>query len=114
MKTRHFYLVLCLLGLLLPNSVFLPWLMEHGVNPSLFARDLFANGVSSFFGLDVVISAIVVCGFVVIEGRRLRLRRQWLPIAAVALVGVSLALPLFLYQRQLHLDRGYATDSLQQ
>jgi hypothetical protein len=105
MRTRHFYLALGVLGLVIPNSLFLPWVVEHGLSPRLFVQDLFASGVSGFFGLDVVISAIVVCGFVIIEGRRLGLRRQWLPITAVALVGVSLALPLFLYQRQVHLDR---------
>jgi hypothetical protein len=105
MRARHFYLGLCVIGLLLPNAAFLPWVAEYGLQPRQFVQDLFANGVSSFFGLDVIISAVVLCGFVILEGRRLGLRRRWLPIAAACLVGVSLALPLFLYQRQLHLDR---------
>jgi hypothetical protein len=50
MKVRYFYLSLCALGLLVPNALFLPWLAAHGVNPRLFVRDLFANGVSAFFG----------------------------------------------------------------
>ena len=108
MKTRHFYLSLCVLGVLLPNAPFLRWLSEHGLSPRLFIHDLFANGVSSFFGLDVVLSALVVCGFVLTEGRRLGLRRLWMPIAALCLVGVSLGLPLFLYQRQRQLDRAVA------
>jgi hypothetical protein len=105
MRARHFYLALSALGLVLPNAVFWPWLVEYGLDPRQFARDLFANGVSSFFGLDVILSAVVVCGFVLVEARRIGLRRPWLPIAATALVGVSLGLPLFLYQRQEHLDR---------
>ena len=108
MKARHFYLGLAVLGLLLPNSVFLPWLAAHGLRPDLFVRDLFANGVSSFFGLDVLVSAVVVCGFILIEGRRLRLAHRWIGIVAVCLVGVSLGLPLFLYQRQTYLDRAVA------
>jgi len=40
-----------------------------------------------------------------IEGKRIGLARRWLPIAASCLVGVSLGLPLFLYQRQVHLER---------
>jgi hypothetical protein len=67
---------------------------------------LFANGVSTFFGLDVVFSAVALILFVEIEGRRLGLRRRWMPSAAACLVGVSLGLPLFLYQRQAHLDGG--------
>lgn len=108
MRARHFYLGLGLLGLLLPNSLFLPWLVAHGPDPERFVRDLFANGVSAFFGTDVLVSALVVCGFVLIEGARLRLPRRWIPILAVCLVGVSLGLPLFLYQRQVHLDRAAA------
>ena len=104
MKPRHFYLGLCIVGLLVPNSVFLPWLIEHGPDPQRFVQDLFANGVSAFFGLDVVISAVVLSTFVLVEGARLRLARRWLPILATCLIGVSLELPLFLYQRQVHLD----------
>jgi hypothetical protein len=105
MKVRYFYLSLCALGLLVPNALFLPWLAAHGVNPRLFVRDLFANGVSAFFGMDVLLSALVLCGFVLIEGARIGLPRRWVSIVAVCLVGVSLGLPLFLYQRQVQLDR---------
>jgi uncharacterized protein DUF2834 len=105
MSTRHFYLGLALLGLLIPNSAFWFWLAVHGVDPERFLRDLFANGVSAFFGLDVVLSAIALSGFVLIEGRRLGIHHRWVPIAATCLVGVSLGLPLFLYQRQVHIDR---------
>jgi uncharacterized protein DUF2834 len=108
MRARHFYLMLCVLGLALPNAAFWPWLAMHGIAPRQFVTDLFANGVSSFFGLDVVLSACVLVLFVETEGRRLGLRRRWLPIAAACLVGVSLGLPLFLYQRQVHLDRALA------
>lgn len=105
MTTRRFYLGLALLGLLIPNSAFWPWLLAHGLDPQRFVQDLFANGVSTFFGLDVILSALVLTGFVLIEGKRLSLRYRWVPILATFVVGVSLGLPLFLYQRQIHLER---------
>ena len=108
MSTRRLYAGLCILGLCIPNSAFLPWLLAHGASPGLFVRDLFANGVSSFFGLDVILSALALSLFVLIEGARLQLRQRWVPIAATCLVGVSFGLPLFLYQRQVHLDRAAA------
>ena len=108
MRQRHLYLVLCALGLAIPNAAFWPWFLTHGVAPRQFVNDLFANGVAAFFGLDVVLTALVLIVFVEFEGRRLRLANRWLPIAAACLVGVSLGLPLFLYQRQLHLDRANA------
>lgn len=108
MKPRHFYLGLCLVGLLVPNSLFFPWLLEHGLSPQRFLQDMFANGVSAFFGMDVVLSAVALGVFVLVESARLRLNRAWVPIVATFLVGVSLGLPLFLYRRQVHLDRAAA------
>jgi hypothetical protein len=106
MKLRYLYLGFCLLGLLLPYSQFILWLREHhALNISLFVRDLFANRISGFFALDVIVSAIVLICFIQTEGKRLGVRPLWLPTLAVLLVGVSLGLPLFLYIRQLHLDR---------
>jgi hypothetical protein len=108
MKPRHIYLGLCVAGLLVPNSLFLPWVAEHGLNPIRFVQDLFANGVSAFFGVDVILSALALIPFILIEGARIGLSRRWLPIAATCVVGVSFGLPLFLYQRQAHLDRAAA------
>ena len=105
MKPRRIYLGLCVVGLLVPNSLFFPWLLEHGLSPERFVQDMFANGVSAFFGMDVVLSAFALGAFVVVESARVRLNRVWLPIVATVLVGVSLGLPLFLYRRQVHLDR---------
>jgi hypothetical protein len=108
MRRRHVYLIFCALGFLLPYSQFVPWVLAHGLNLSLFVHDLFANRIGAFFGMDVLVSAVVLISFVRTEGGRLGLRNLWLPVAAVFLVGVSLGLPLFLYQRQAHLDRAAA------
>ncbi len=106
MKLRHLYLFLALIGLILPYTQFVPWIIEHhGLNMPLFIRDLFANRISAFFALDVIVAAVVLISFIQTEGRRLGMRLLWLPIVGVLLVGISLGLPLFLYLRQLQLDR---------
>ena len=106
MRLRYLYLVFCLLGLVLPYSQFVPWIMEnHGLNMPLFIRDLFANRISAFFAMDVIVSAVALISFVQIEGKRLAMRLLWLPILATFFVGVSLGFPLFLYLRQRQLDR---------
>ena len=105
MKARHFYLVCCVLGLLLPYSQFVPWLLEHGLNVTLFFRELFANRISAFFVMDVIVSAIVLIWFIQTEGKRLRVRLLWLPTIGTLIVGVSFGLPLFLFLRQMTLDR---------
>ena len=104
MKLRHFYLLLCVLGIALPYSQLVPWIFEHGFNLALFVRELFANRIGAFFGTDVLVSAIGLIVFVQIEGRRLRIGGMWMPVIATLLVGVSLGLPLFLYLRESHLQ----------
>jgi hypothetical protein len=105
MKARHFYLVCCVIGLVLPYSLFMPWLSEHGLNVTLFFRELFANRISAFFTMDVIVSAIVLIWFIQSEGKRLRLRLLWLPIVRTLVVGVSFGFLFFLFLRQVMLDR---------
>jgi Protein of unknown function DUF2834 len=102
---KRVYLALAVLGFLLPYWQFVPWLAQHGLNPPLFVRDLFANRISGFFGVDVFVSALALWIFIIAEGSRLGMRRLWLPLAGTCLVGVSFGLPLFLYLRQVHFDR---------
>jgi hypothetical protein len=104
MNRKHVYLVFCVLGLVLPYSQFVPWVLENGLQMKLFVQQLFANRVGGFFGMDVLVSAAVLIFFIRREGQRLRVRHLWLPIAGVLTVGVSLGLPLFLYLRERALE----------
>jgi hypothetical protein len=105
MKARHFYLVCCVLGLLLPYSQFVSWVLEHGLNVTLFFRELFAHRISAFFAMDVIVSAIMLIWFIYSVGKRLRVGLLWLPTVGTLAVGVSFGFPLFLFQRQMTLDR---------
>ena len=97
---KALYLGLCVLGTVLPYSQFIPFLREHGLDMRLFLEQLFATRIGAFFGMDVIVSSLVLWVFVFAEGRRLRIRHLWVPIAANLAVGVSLGLPLFLYLRE--------------
>jgi hypothetical protein len=97
---RGLYLLFALLGAALPYSQFLPWLAEHGFNLRMFFSELFATRVGAFFGFDVLISAVVLIGFIRREGAKRGIRMLWLPMAATCLIGVSCGLPLFLYMRE--------------
>ena len=100
MSLKRLYLLLCLAGTLLPYWQFLPFLAQHGLDLPLFVDQLFANPVSGFFGMDVIVSSVVLWVVVFTEGRRLGMRNLWAPIAGNLAVGVSLGLPLFLYMRE--------------
>jgi hypothetical protein len=111
MKPKSIYLVLCVLGAIVPYAVFLPWVAEHGLRVGLLVRDVFANRAAGSFAADVILSSVAFWAFVAIEGRRASLRGLWLPIAANILVGLSLGLPLFLYMRERRLDAIVAAGS---
>ena len=100
MKPRHWYLGLCVLGIVLPYSQFIPFVREHGLDLRLFIEQLFANRISGFFGMDVIVSSLVLWVFVFVDGRRHGVRHLWAPLGANLAVGVSLGLPLFLYLRE--------------
>jgi hypothetical protein len=104
MRPKHVYFVLCLAGIVLPYSQFIPFLREHGLNLGLFFQQLFANRISGFFGMEVIVSSLVLWVFVSVDGRRNRMRHLWAPIAGNLAVGVSLGLPLFLYMREARLE----------
>jgi hypothetical protein len=104
MRLRHLYLALCVFGVVVPYAQFVPWLSQNGLQVGLFVRELFATRVGAFFGLDVVVSAVVLFVFICAERKTVAIRHAWLPIIATLVVGVSLGLPLFLYMRQRVLD----------
>ena len=104
MRLRYIYLFLCFLGAALPLWQLLPWLMIHGLDLRLFFSELFSTRVGAFFGMDVIVSALVLFVFMSVEGRRLALQHLWVPVVATCAVGVSLGFPLFLFMRQLKLE----------
>lgn len=105
MRPKHLYLALCVLGTVLPYSQFIPFVRANGIDLPLMVEQLFANRIAAFFGLDVVVSTFVIWVLVAVDGRRQRVQHLWAPIIASVTVGVSLGLPLFLYLREMTLDR---------
>ena len=76
MKPKNLYLLLCLAGLVLPYSQFVPWLVEQR-SLSGFLPAMLANRISAFFVADVLVSALVLIAF-------MRTERTRRPIADVA------------------------------
>lgn len=88
MKRKTVYLISCVLGIVLPYSQFVPWVVaQHGVPLGLFIRELFSTRIGGFFGMDVLVSAVVLIFFLRREGKRLGMRHVWLPIVGTLTVG---------------------------
>ena len=110
MRLRHVYLMLCMVGAIVPYLQLVPWVLQHGLQLELLVRELFSTCIGAFFGLDVVVSAIVLFVFMFAERRAVVIHHVWLAVLATLVVGVSLGLPLFLYLRQRVLDRAAVTQ----
>lgn len=100
MKPKVFYVLLCVIGTILPYWFLVPFLREHGLDLRLIGEQLFANQISSFFGIDVIVTTVCLWIFIYFEGRKLRVKHLWAPVVASLTVGVSLGLPLFLFLRE--------------
>ncbi|MCE2594827.1 DUF2834 domain-containing protein [Motilimonas cestriensis] len=94
------YLVLAILGTVLPYGAFVPWLFANGVDIVLFAEQATVNAISTFAWLDVLVSAIVSLVFIVVDGTRNRIKYYQVAIVATLTVGVSCGLPLYLYLKE--------------
>jgi hypothetical protein len=104
MRVRPGYIALCVLGVVLPYSQFIPFLQQHGLDLRLLIQLLFANRIAAFFGLDVIVSSIVLWVMVLVDSRRNQVPHVWAPLLGNLLVGVSLGLPLWLYLREVGLS----------
>ena len=103
-KVKHIYLILCIVGIVLPYSQFIPWLLENGLDIPLLLNEIASSRIAAFGWLDVIVSALVLFVFIVYDGRKERIGNLWLPVVGTLTVGVSLGLPLFLLLRELHFE----------
>ncbi len=96
---RRLYLLLAIMGFVLPYYFFIAFLLENGLDLGLIVSQLFENRISVFFAVDLIISAVVFLVFSYVESNRLGIRNWWVFLISTLMIGPSFALPLFLYFR---------------
>ena len=99
---KRFYLVCAVIGTIVPWAFFASFFAAEGFDIPLFVQSLFANGAAGGFVADVLISIFVFLVWSFDDSRRLGMQRWWVVLPATFLVGLSLALPLYLYMRHDH------------
>ena len=104
MTRKNLYLILAGFGLLVPYWFFFKFLNANGLNIALLIQQLFVNDISTFFAVDLILSTVVFWVFTVSEATRLQMKNWWFYILASLIVGLSFALPLFLYYRERKLE----------
>lgn len=99
MTLRNFYLLMAVVGTILPWLFFGQFFAANGLDIPRFVMDLFANGAASGFSVDVLISILVFLVWSFADARTHGVDRWWLVLPASCIVGLSLSLPLYLYLR---------------
>lgn len=98
-RQRWVWLVAAVIGTFVPWFYFGRFFASEGFNLSLFIEQLFATDPASGFVADVLISIGVFWVWSFVDSRRNDVSQWWLVIPAGVAVGLSLALPLYLYLR---------------
>lgn len=99
MSRGSLYLLLAAVGAVVPWLFFAGFFASQGVAGD-FVGALFVNGAAGGFSADLLISSLVFWIFLVPEARRAGVARPWLYVVVNLVIGLSCALPLFLWQRE--------------
>ena len=102
---KNVYLILAILGFIAPYYFFLQVPPENLLDLPALIQPLFANHFMRGLAMDLTISVIAFWVFVFAEANRLQIRHAWLYVLATLMVGLSFALPLFLYFRERQLEK---------
>jgi hypothetical protein len=93
---KNVYLVLAILGTLLPILFFLGVFHDEAIGLMGFLPTLFSNSVSGGFTADIVIASFALWAFMFAADHG---PKPWLFIVLNLCIGLSCALPAYLYRR---------------
>lgn len=96
---KNVYLIFAIIGTIIPWLFFANFFGQEGLNLPLFVQSLFANGAAGGFSADVLISIVVFWIWAYADAKNNNVNYWWLIFPAGFTVGLSLALPLYLYLR---------------
>lgn len=100
MTVKNFYLLMAVVGTVVPWIFFGSFFALSGIDIPLFLQSLFVNGAAGGFSADVLISIPVFWIWSWRDATQHSVARWWLVLPASFFVGLSLALPLYLYLRE--------------
>jgi hypothetical protein len=105
MTKKNIFLILAIIGFIVPYYFFLQLPADNGFNLPVLIQPFFANNFMKGAAMDLTISVIVFWTFMFMEASKLQMKNSWVYVLATLLVGLSFALPLFLYFRERHLEK---------
>lgn len=97
--SRIFYLIMMIAGTLGPWYFFSGFIAENGAGLAGFLGAMYVNGAAAGGVTDLFLSAAVFLVWSFVDAKREGVSGWWMTIPAVLAVGLSLALPLYLWKR---------------
>ena len=99
-RIRLFYLIAAILGAILPYVFFISHMASEEFRLASFGQAVFANSAASGIAVDLFISSAIFWVFLFSEARDRGMKHAWAFVLANLAVGLSFALPLFLFFRE--------------
>lgn len=97
---RSFYLLMAVIGTIVPWIFFAGFFSANGLDVPGFLGGLFVNGAAGGISADVILSSAVFWAWSRGDALKKGVGNWWILIPATVLVGLSLALPLYLWMRE--------------
>lgn len=97
---KKIYLVAAVIGAIVPYIFFIDFFQEHGVDLGSFIAGLFSNGAAGGFSADLLITSFVFWIFMFQQKQRKNGPNPALFIVLNLTIGLSCALPAYLYARE--------------
>jgi Terpene cyclase DEP1 len=100
---KIFLIGCCIAGTVIPYAFAMPFFLAHGLNLRLLLQEAFANPSARFFAADLLLSSVMFLSWSRRESRSRQMEGWWMVLLANLVVGLSLALPLYLLKRSITL-----------
>ena len=97
---KGLYLILAIVGAAVPSVFFIRHFSSEGLGLSNFVTALFANPAAGGFTADLLLTSVVFWMFMIHQRTRGKGPQPILFIVLNLLIGVSCALPAYLYARE--------------
>ena len=93
---KNLYLVASIIGAIVPYIFFIDFFISDGIEIAGFATSLFVNGAAAGFTADLLITSSVFWIYMFAN----KTPQVWLYILINLSIGLSCALPFYLYRRE--------------
>lgn len=96
---QRFYLIAAIVGAIAPTATYFGYLAQIPGSPSALSL-AWGSPIAAATLVDFAISCLVFWSFVFVEAKRLNIKWSIVFAIATCVIGLSFALPWFLYRRE--------------